>query len=332
MENTENKNLELEQKISEASELIKKLKNEVHKKIVWQEDLIDSLIIWVLAKWHVLLEWLPWLAKTLTVSTLSQAFDLWFNRIQFTPDLLPSDLIWTEIYNINTWEFSVKKWPVFNNFILADEINRAPSKVQSALLEAMEEKQVTIWKETFKLDEPFIVLATQNPLEQSWVYNLPEAQKDRFLLKVDVFYPWKKEELEVYKMANLDENVKIEKIINKKKILEIQKILKEIHISENIFNYVSDLVDASRNPENFWMEDLKKYISYWVSPRWWLALLKSAKVVALINWRSFVIPEDVQKMAISAMNHRIELNYEAVADDVKSEEIIRKILENVKFS
>jgi len=329
MENTELKNEEIfEQKVVESSNKIKDLIAEVHKKIVGQDELIKSMIIGLLAKWHILIEWVPWLAKTLTVDTLSKALDLGFNRIQFTPDLLPSDLIWTEIYNAKTWEFMIKKGPIFNNFILADEINRAPSKVQSALLEAMAEKHITIWKETFDLDEPFIVLATQNPIEQAWTYRLPEAQLDRFMMKVNVDYADKQTEKEMYKKLNNDfEKIKINKILNKKDIKEISKILSEIYVSDNIYDYVANIIEETRNSTN---TKIKQFISYWISPRWGLALISWAKVLALMEWRTFVIPEDIKNIAKNVLSHRLVLNYEAVVNEVNSEKIIDYILENVK--
>ena len=329
MENTELKNEEMfEQKVVESSNKIKDLIAEVHKKIIGQDELIKSMIIGLLAKWHILIEWVPGLAKTLTVDTLSKALDLGFNRIQFTPDLLPSDLIWTEIYNAKTWEFMIKKGPIFNNFILADEINRAPSKVQSALLEAMAEKHITIWKETFDLDEPFIVLATQNPIEQAWTYRLPEAQLDRFMMKVNVDYADKQAEKEMYKKLNNDfEKIKINKILNKKDIKEIAKILSEIYVSDNIYDYVANIIEETRNSKN---PKIKQFISYWISPRWGLALISWAKVLALMEWRTFVIPEDIKNIAKNVLSHRLVLNYEAVVNEVNSEKIIDYILENVK--
>ena len=329
MENTELKNEEIfEQKVVESSNKIKDLITEVHKKIVGQDELIKTMIIGLLAKWHILIEWVPGLAKTLTVDTLSKALDLGFNRIQFTPDLLPSDLIWTEIYNAKTWEFMIKKGPIFNNFILADEINRAPSKVQSALLEAMAEKHITIWKETFDLDDPFIVLATQNPIEQAWTYRLPEAQLDRFMMKVNVDYADKQTEKEMYKKLNSNfEKIKINKILNKKDIKEISKILSEIYVSDNIYDYVANIIEETRNSKN---PKIKQFISYWISPRWGLALISWAKVLALMEWRTFVIPEDIKNIAKNVLSHRLVLNYEAVVNEVNSEKIIDYILENVK--
>ena len=327
--NTETTNEELfEQKVKDASGKIQKVVAEVHKKIVWQDELILSMMVWLLSKGHILIEWVPWLAKTLTVDTLSKTLDLGFNRLQFTPDLLPSDLVWTEIYNSKTGEFLIKKWPIFNNFILADEINRAPSKVQSALLEAMAEKQITIWNDSFKLDEPFIVLATQNPIEQSGTYRLPEAQLDRFMMKVNVDYSDKSSEIEMYKKVTWDfEDIKINKILNKKEIKEIQSLVKEIHVSESIFEYVWDIIDATRNKK---ITSIVKYLEYWVSPRWGISLINSAKVLALLDKRTFVIPEDIKKVATSVLSHRLVLNYEAISDWVTWEKIIEEILRSVK--
>ncbi len=320
-----------QEKINLASEKIDEVVKEVHKKIVWQDDLIKSMIIWLLAKWHILIEWVPGLAKTLTIDILSKTLDLGFNRVQFTPDLLPSDLVWTEIYNAKTWEFLIKKWPIFNNFILADEINRAPSKVQSALLEAMAEKHITIWKETFDLEEPFIVLATQNPIEQSGTYRLPEAQLDRFMMKVNVEYGSKENEIEMYKKLNNDyENIKVNKILNKKQIKEIQSLLSEIYVSDNIYEYVSDIIEATRTPEKYGLENIWEYLSYGISPRWGLSFIAWAKVLALMDSRSFVTPEDIKQIAMNVLSHRLSLNYEAVVNDVTNIDIIKQILDGVK--
>jgi len=323
-------NTQLKEKIAIASEKIEKVKNEVHKKIVSQNELIDSILIALFWKGHVLIEWVPWLAKTMTVDTLSKAIDLNFNRIQFTPDLLPSDLIWTEIYNQKTWEFVIKKGPIFTNIVLADEINRAGAKVQSALLEAMAEKQVTIWNKTFKLEEPFIVLATQNPIEQAWTYKLPEAQLDRFMIKVDVDYQDEETEKEIYKKLNTDfYDVKIEKVLNKDDIFEIQNIVKEIYISENIYDYVTRIIWATRKPEKYWLENIKKYLNYGISPRWGISLLSGAKVLALMNNRDFVLPEDVKTLAVKTLAHRLSLSYEAIADGISEKQIIEMILDKV---
>ncbi len=322
----------LEKDIYEASQKVKELKMEISKKVFWQNDLIEKTIICLIWGWHILLEWMPWLAKTLTISTLSKCVDLGFNRIQFTPDLLPSDLIWTEIFNIKNSSFDIKKWPIFNNFILADEINRAPSKVQSALLEAMAEGSITIWKETFVLEKPFLVLATQNPVEQSWTYKLPEAQLDRFSMKVKVDYPSFEQEKEMYKNVVYDDKKEVNKILSKQDIFHLQDLVEKIYISDAIFDYVSKIVDATRNPENYWLKDLKKYINFWVSPRWWISTLRAAKALALIEWRSFVIPEDIKKLVKNTLCHRLILSYEAIVDEIDEEYIIEQIISKITVS
>lgn len=322
----------LEKDIYEASQKVKELKMEISKKVFWQDDLIEKTIICLIWGWHILLEWMPWLAKTLTISTLSKCVDLGFNRIQFTPDLLPSDLIWTEIFNIKNSSFDIKKWPIFNNFILADEINRAPSKVQSALLEAMAEGSITIWKETFVLGKPFLVLATQNPVEQSWTYKLPEAQLDRFSMKVKVDYPSFEQEKEMYKNVVYDDKKEVSKILSKQDIFHLQDLVEKIYISDAIFDYVSKIVDATRNPENYWLKDLKKYINFWVSPRWWISTLRAAKALALIEWRSFVIPEDIKKLVKNTLCHRLILSYEAIVDEIDEEYIIEQIISKITVS
>lgn len=322
----------LEKDIYEASQKVKELKMEISKKVFWQNDLIEKTIICLIWGWHILLEWMPWLAKTLTISTLSKCVDLGFNRIQFTPDLLPSDLIWTEIFNIKNSNFDIKKWPIFNNFILADEINRAPSKVQSALLEAMAEGSITIWKETFVLEKPFLVLATQNPVEQSWTYKLPEAQLDRFSMKVKVDYPSFEQEKEMYKNVVYDDKKEVNKILSKQDIFHLQDLVEKIYISDAIFDYVSKIVDATRNPENYWLKDLKKYINFWVSPRWWISTLRAAKALALIEWRSFVIPEDIKKLVKNTLCHRLILSYEAIVDEIDEEYIIEQIVSKITVS
>lgn len=322
----------LEKDIYEASQKVKELKMEISKKVFWQNDLIEKTIICLIWGWHILLEWMPWLAKTLTISTLSKCVDLGFNRIQFTPDLLPSDLIWTEIFNIKNSSFDIKKWPIFNNFILADEINRAPSKVQSALLEAMAEGSITIWKETFVLEKPFLVLATQNPVEQSWTYKLPEAQLDRFSMKVKVDYPSFEQEKEMYKNVVYDDKKEVSKILSKQDIFHLQDLVEKIYISDAIFDYVSKIIDATRNPENYWLKDFKKYINFWVSPRWWISTLRAAKALALIEWRSFVIPEDIKKLVKNTLCHRLILSYEAIVDEIDEEYIIEQIISKITVS
>ncbi|ATU05195.1 ATPase [Candidatus Gracilibacteria bacterium HOT-871] len=323
-------NLEIE--VLEASKKISELKNEISQKIVGQKDLVDSIIICLLGGGHILLEGLPGLAKTLTISTVSKCLDLGFSRVQFTPDLLPSDLIGTEIFNVKTSNFDIKKGPIFSNFVLADEINRAPSKVQSALLEAMAEKSITIGKETFVLEEPFLVLATQNPIEQSGTYKLPEAQLDRFALKVKVDYPSFEEEKEVYKNIISGQKVEIKKILSKSDIFQLQGLVKNIFVSDAIFDYVSRIVDATRNPEKYGLEKYKKYISFGVSPRGGLSLLSSAKALAFMEERSFVIPEDIKKLAISTLAHRLVLSYEAIADEIDEYFLIEKIISKIKIS
>lgn len=322
-----------ENEILVFSEKMKKLKLEIWKKIIWQKELVELILIWVFSEGHILLEWMPWLAKTLTISTLSKTLDLGFNRVQFTPDLLPSDLIWTEVFNQKTTNFETRKWPIFNNFILADEINRAPSKVQSALLEAMAEKTITIWKETFFLEQPFMVFATQNPVEQSGTYKLPEAQLDRFSMKIKVDYPTFDEEKEMYKRKMTEENnFEIEKILTKEEILGFQKLVKKVFVSDSIFDYVSRIIDATRFPEKYWLSNLKKYLNFWSSPRWGLSLISSAKVFAALNWRSFVIPEDIKYICKNVLNHRISLSYEAIADEISEEKILEEIISKIKIS
>ena len=307
-------------------ERINKVITEISKKVIGQERLVRDLLISLLCKGHILLEWAPGLAKTLSVATLSEVISLDFKRIQFTPDLLPSDLIGNRIYHPDTKEFSTKKGPIFSNLVLADEINRAPSKVQSALLEAMAERQVTIWEETFKLDKQFMVLATQNPLEQDGTYSLPEAQLDRFLLKTVIDYPTEKEELEIMKQYSSDNIVKLDKILKKTDLSKLQDEVSNIHVDDNIYKYVKDLIFCSREDK-----EIKEYLSYWASPRASIALIKVVKAIAFLEWRDFVIPEDVKEMIKPVLRHRIILNYEAIADWVTPDEIIEKIINKVEI-
>lgn len=330
--NNEFSNTDLKNEIIEANNLINNLLLEVKKEIVWQDNLIRQLVICLLSWNHILLEWVPWLAKTKTINTFSQAVNLWFKRIQFTPDLLPSDLVWTEIFNFKNSTFDTIKGPIFTNFLLADEINRAPSKVQSALLEAMAEKQVTIWWETFELESPFMVLATQNPIEQSWTYFLPEAQLDRFLMKVNLTYVEKNDEIEMYKLKNSQNKVEINEVLNKQKIKNLQDICDKIYVSDKIYDYVFSLVDATRKPWDYNLDEISKYIDYWVGPRWWISLISAWKVVAMMNWREFVIPEDILSVIYDILWHRIVLNYEANADNIDSNFIINKIISKIKIA
>lgn len=309
--------------------LLDEVVQEVHKKIIGQDELIHALLIWLLTHGHILLEWVPWIAKTLTIDTLSRVLHGDFKRIQFTPDLLPSDLIGTEIYNQWNKKFEVKKWPIFTNFLLADEINRASSKVQSALLESMAEKQITIGEETHKLPDPFLVLATQNPIEQSGTYKLPEAQLDRFMLKVYIDYPSKDEEKEIMKNIYNIELCKIKQILNHDDLIAMQSLVKDIHVSENIYEYINDIVFASRTPEEYWLDDIAKYISYGFSPRWSIALMKTAQAEAFLQGRDFVIPEDIKKVAQYTLPHRLVTNYEAIADNVSPRDIVDTILNSI---
>jgi MoxR-like ATPase len=311
--------------MQESQEKIQELLDEVGKVIVGQENLKRDIVIALLSGGHILLEGAPGLAKTRTISTFSEALRLDFQRIQFTPDLLPSDLIGAKIYDPDAKIFEVKKGPIFANFVLADEINRAPSKVQSALLESMEERQVTIWEETFILDEPFMVLATQNPLEQEGTFHLPEAQLDRFLLKSLVGYPTALEEKEILTKSIEREQQKISKVFGKKDITSIKKQLEKIEVSQSIYEYICRVVFASRNREKY------PEISYGWSPRASLALLKTSKVLAGISGRDFVLPEDVKEMAYWVLRHRIILSYEAMAEDISTDDMIERILADVKI-
>lgn len=316
----------LKEKIEVERGNILKLENEIKKKIVGQEDMIRKILIGILTGNHILLEGLPGLAKSLTVNTLAQTLGLEFSRIQFTPDLLPSDIIGTEIYNEKTGEFYTKKGPIFANIILADEINRAPAKVQSALLEAMQEKQITIANETFKLEKPFIVLATQNPIEQDGTYPLPEAQQDRFLMKVKIEYPTKEEEKNILKLLTSTtdfEAIEIQEILNKEKIEELKKLIKEIHLDEKLMDYILEIIFKTR--------ETNEYINCGASPRASIALVVSAKANAFLEGRDFVIPQDIKKVIFDVLRHRIALTYEAEAEGKDVEDIITEILEGVEL-
>ncbi len=310
----------------EFAQKIQELQAEVWNIIVGQEKLKRDIVVALLAWGHILLEWAPGLAKTRTISSYAQALKLSFQRIQFTPDLLPSDLIWAKIYDPDAKIFEVKKWPIFANFVLADEINRAPSKVQSALLESMEERQVTIGETTFPLDAPFMVLATQNPLEQEWTFQLPEAQLDRFLLKTIVDYPTMSEEKQILKKSLIRDKTQLSKIFGKKEILDYRSEIENIEVSESIYDYICNIVFSTR--------DTKKYpeIAYGASPRASLALLRTSKVMAAMQGRDFVIPEDVKEMCFGVLRHRIILEYEAMADGIITEDIIEKILTDTQLN
>ncbi|MBC8213387.1 MAG: MoxR family ATPase [Candidatus Marinimicrobia bacterium] len=320
----------LNETIKEKSKFIDVLKSQISAIIVGQEDLVDKMIIAVLSNGHVFLEGLPGLAKTLTVKTLADSIDTKFHRIQFTPDLLPADILGTLIYNPKDASFEIKKGPIFSNIILADEINRSPAKVQSALLEAMQERQVTIGNDTYKLDEPFLVMATQNPIEQEGTYPLPEAQIDRFLFKVLVDYPTEEEELSILKkMGTITEIQEVKPVVHTQDILQARKIVDQIHMAENIQKYIVSLVLATREPKNFGLSDLSGLIDFGASPRATIYLAVASKSQAFMEHRGYVIPEDIRKVGRAILRHRILLTYEAEAEDVSTDDIITRIFESV---
>lgn len=320
----------INEKITQHSAFISGLQKELDKTIVGQEHMLERLLVGLLCNGHILLEGVPGLAKTLAIKSLSQAIDVEFSRIQFTPDLLPADLIGTVIYNQKKEEFSAKKGPIFANFILADEINRAPAKVQSALLEAMQERQVTIGENTFQLPEPFLVLATQNPVEQEGTYPLPEAQVDRFMLKVVLDYPSKEEEQKIIRMNLAQEFPTVNKVVSTTEIMNARNLVKEIYLDEKVEKYIVDIVFASRDPQDYDMGKFKDLISFGASPRASINLAHSAKAMAFINHRGYVIPEDVTAICADVLRHRIGLTYEAEAENITSEDIIDEILNNVE--
>ena len=321
---------ELNDRIQQESAFVDIVKMEMNKVIVGQKQLVEDLLIGLLADGHILLEGVPGLAKTLAINTLARIVDAKFSRIQFTPDLLPADLIGTMIYSQKNEQFQVKKGPIFANFILADEINRSPAKVQSALLEAMQERQVTIGEETFKLPEPFLVMATQNPIEQEGTYPLPEAQVDRFLLKVVVSYPKKEEEKLIIRMNNLGEFPAPSTALKPEDIIRARKVVKDIYMDDKIVKYIVDIVFATRNPEECGLGKLAGMISFGGSPRASISLSLAAKAYAFINRRGYVIPEDVRAVCFEVLRHRIGLTYEAEAENVTTEQIISEILNAVE--
>jgi len=322
---------ELNKKIQKESTFIQTLKQEMAKVIVGQDLMVERLLIGLLCNGHVLLEGVPGLAKSLTVSTLAKIINTSFRRIQFTPDLLPADLIGTMIYNQQKGNFETKKGPIFSNIILADEINRSPAKVQSALLEAMQERQVSIGKKTHKLDDPFLVLATQNPIEQEGTYPLPEAQVDRFMLKVVLNYPNKEEELEIIKrMAHSDTLIEVQPLVNPEDIIRARKVVDEIYIDEKIHNYIVDIVFATREPEAYNLADLNDLIHIGASPRASIYLTMAGKAKAFIEGRGYVTPEDVRDVMWDILRHRIIPTFEAEAEEVTVEQIIRRIIDSVE--
>lgn len=321
---------ELNEYIKKESAFVDLLQLEIGKVIVGQKYMIERLLIGLLSNGHILLEGVPGLAKTLSVKTLASAIQTKFQRIQFTPDLLPADIIGTMIYNQKNGEFTVRKGPIFANFILADEINRAPAKVQSALLEAMQERQITISDETFKLAEPFLVLATQNPIEQEGTYPLPEAQVDRFMLKLKIDYPKRDEERLIMRMNISDSLPKIEPVIDPSAILKSRQIVQEVYMDEKIENYILDIVFATRQPQKYKLDKLLSLISWGASPRASIYLALASKAYAFIKRRGYVIPEDVRVICHDVLRHRIAVTYEAEAENVTSEKIIDEILNTIE--
>ena len=320
---------ELNERIQRESAFVDLLTMQMGKVIVGQKHLVENLLIGLLANGHILLEGVPGLAKTLAINTLSQAVNAKFSRIQFTPDLLPADLLGTLIYSQKNEAFEVHKGPIFANFVLADEINRSPAKVQSALLEAMQERQVTLGDKTYKLPEPFLVMATQNPIEQEGTYPLPEAQVDRFMLKVIVDYPKKEEERLIVRMNNSGVFPKAEPVISPEDIVRAREVVRDVYMDEKIERYIVDIVYATRTPEEYGLKNLKGLISFGASPRASISLSMAAKAYAFIKRRGYVIPEDVRAVCNEVLRHRIGLSYEAEAENVKSEDIIEQVINAV---
>lgn len=321
---------EMTEIVNRESLFIEVIQRELGKKIVGQKNMVDKLILALLAHGHILLEGMPGLAKTLTIKSMAEALHCDFNRIQFTPDLLPADIVGTMIYNQKEGEFKVKKGPIFSNFILADEINRAPAKVQAALLESMQEKQVSIGDTTFKLDEPFLVMATQNPIDQEGTYPLPEAQLDRFMMKVTVGYPTKDDETEILRQNSSSYKPTIDPVVYKETIVKAKELVKKIYMDEKIEQYIIDIVFATRYPADHKLDKLKYLISYGGSPRASINLALAAKANAFMNKRGYVIPEDVRSVCFDVLRHRIGLTYEAEAENITQDNIITEILNTVE--
>lgn len=321
---------ELNDLIASKSSFVGLITKGMDQRIVGQKHLVDSLLIALLCNGHILLEGVPGLAKTLAIKTLSNLIDAKYSRVQFTPDLLPADVIGTMIYSVKNEKFEVKKGPVFANFVLADEINRAPAKVQSALLEAMQERQVTIGESTFMLEDPFLVMATQNPIEQEGTYQLPEAQTDRFLLKVIIGYPSKEEEKIIIRQNMNGYRPPISSVVTPQEVKEAQAIVEKIYIDEKIENYIVDIVFASREPQKYGLDDLNDIIAYGASPRASISLAKASKAYAFLKGRGYVIPEDVRAVCHDVMRHRIGLTYEAEANNIGADEVITNILDKVQ--
>lgn len=319
---------DIRKRVEDHSGFVNRLREEISKVVVGQQYMIDRLLVGILANGHVLIEGVPGLAKTTAVKTLAQALDLKFSRIQFTPDLLPADLVGTLVYNPKETAFITKKGPIFGNIILADEINRAPAKVQSALLEAMQERQVTIGEHTFPLDEPFMVLATQNPIEQEGTYPLPEAQVDRFMLKLKVSYPSRSEEREIMDRVDVLHEARVEPVVSKEDIMRAREVVNDIYVDEKAKNYIVDIVQATRHPEAFKLK-MKHLIEYGASPRATIYLQQAARALAFLQGEGNVFPNDVKQIAMDILRHRILVTYEAEAENISSEDIVRKILDTV---
>ena len=320
---------ELNDLIASKSNFVGMITQGMGQTIVGQKHLVDSLLIALLANGHVLLEGVPGLAKTLAIKTLASLIDAKYSRIQFTPDLLPADVVGTMVYSAKQEKFEVRRGPVFANFVLADEINRAPAKVQSALLEAMQERQVTIGKDTFKLDDPFLVLATQNPIEQEGTYPLPEAQVDRFLIKVIIGYPNKEEEKQIIRQNIKAEKREVSALVKPEDIIEVRKIVQQIYVDEKIERYIVDIVFATRFPQDYGLNDLTSIISFGASPRASISLALAARAYAFLKGRGYVIPEDVRAVCHDVMRHRIGLSYEAEANNISADEVISEILDKI---
>lgn len=321
---------QLNELVSSKSNFIATVTHGMDQAIVGQKHLVESLLIAMLANGHVLLEGVPGLAKTLAIKSLAQLINAKYSRIQFTPDLLPADVVGTMVYSVRDEVFKPKKGPIFANFVLADEINRAPAKVQSALLEAMQERQVTIGDTTFPLDKPFLVMATQNPVEQEGTYPLPEAQVDRFLMKVVIGYPTKDEERQIIRMNIAREERPVVPVIDPRDVIECQKVVEQIYVDEKIERYIVDLVFATRNPKEYGLDDLAAYISFGASPRASISLAKAARAYAFLHQRGYVIPEDVISVCHDVLRHRIGLTYEAEANNFTTDMIITDILDKVQ--
>ena len=331
---TEDKHIDIKkinEKINKESAIIDLLSMEISKVIVGQKKMIDRLLVALLSNGHILLEGVPGLAKTLAISTLAKSIDANFSRLQFTPDLLPADILGTQIYSPKKESFSIKKGPIFSNFILADEINRAPAKVQSALLEAMQERQITIGEKSFKLEEPFLVMATQNPVEQEGTYPLPEAQIDRFMIKVVIDYPKKEEEKIIMRNNLLKEFPKPKTVLKTDSIISAREVVKEVYMDEKIEQYILDIIFSTRYPDKYGLTKIKDYISFGGSPRASINLAKASKAFAFIKRRGYVIPEDVRAMCYDVLRHRIGLTYEAEAENISTTDIITEILNTVEI-